>query len=350
MGHRTRRHVTPGVLEEAGAERVGEHLATGPDLVESIISWPNAGCYGPDHLGGVGSLVVAAAREARIVMWRAVFVGSVPIWLGLVLCGCGADAVETASGLTSAPPSPVQPATPAEPAEVEPEIPPISVEPVAADPAPDVTEPTTNPAIAAYRAALSAFNRRELEDYFGAFEDPVACFHGRSDVPVATVRAARADQAIRNFDAAPGGLAVWMLYATTLSVSPAEVVFVDVGIDGGCSVGASGTHEKIVVMRRTESGEWRIHAETSTRSTACLSTETRAALRTAEVRAVSDECTSRHESCVARCGRRCAGEGADSSGCTACWEECPCELGACTNNRSARRTLCLCVNDYEEPE
>ena len=86
------------------------------------------------------------------------------------------------------------------------------------------SEDAATSAIAAYRAALMAFNRRDFDAYFSAFADRLECFYGRAGTPLSVIRAARANQNARDFGAEDGGLAVWMVQSTANS---------SLG-DGGC--------------------------------------------------------------------------------------------------------------------
>jgi hypothetical protein len=215
---------------------------------------------------------------------------------------------------------------------------------------PSEVEPNVAHALATYRAALAAYNRRDFVTYFGTFADPVECFYGRAQAPLSAVREARETEDVRDFDAASGGLGVWIAEATVVSASATQIVFVDVGVVAGCTIGASGLYEKVIVMRRAATGDWRIEAETPVARTSCLDASTAAAVSATRVRGHSPRCRSTHRQCVRRCRERCEGQLADSSGCTLCWEDCSCALRECISDAEVHRTLCTCSMNYGEAD
>lgn len=163
------------------------------------------------------------------------------------------------------------PPTHAEPAPTaEPSPPPTPAVPEGAGATAPSEPPAleTEPALVAYRTALTALRRGDPSGYFGAFADPLECFHGRRDVPLARVRQSREPIVLGN----AGEDNPWRARPLTLrvtSATPDEVELVDYGWSGRASTDPQTIfHAKRVVLRR-QGERWLIAVETPVRDEAC---------------------------------------------------------------------------------
>lgn len=164
-------------------------------------------------------------------------------------------------------------------------------------------------AVAAYRAAMAAFNRGDKGAYFGAFTDPIECFHGKRDHPVERIKKKRK----------PGDLVV--LYVKDIEVvasSDSEVRLVDRGM--WIEETKTGIHEKAIVMRRVK-GAWKIAGEGALNNPGCLGSF--AGVKKA---AWVKKCRALIKKCDKSCDEPCE---YISNGCMACLEHCVEQVTAC---------------------
>jgi hypothetical protein len=219
--------------------------------------------------------------------------------LALLACGC------TCASPASAPATVVAPTI-----SPTPTLPPASR---------TVSAPPTDGALAraAYLAAVHAYDVRNADAYFAAFEPTLHCFYGNVDVPIERVRRERWHD-----DDTHG-----LLLAVELDVlaqTPEEVVLRDRGFfrdgRGGDAFLHQVMHQKVVVMHRTD-GLWRIAAETSSSHVACLGDRIPMSLGSSEA---FDACRSAHDTCLHGCAASlAAGEcSMDEGSCQSCGDEC----------------------------
>lgn len=158
----------------------------------------------------------------------------------------------------------------------------------AQDSAPPPSQPTPHAveAIGAYRAAMAALNRRDLDAYAAAFASPVQCFFGM-DKPDAAALKAQLKKQLEGTSAYTGQLEV-------VSTTAAEVHLIDRGI-WTREIDAD-VHEKAVLMRRGGQG-WQIAGIASLGQSACLGPGFKASKPSAQVK----KCRSAARACEARC-------------------------------------------------
>jgi len=142
----------------------------------------------------------------------------------------------------------------------------------------------------AYQRVMRAYNRGDAASYFDGFADPLRCFYGDADVPLARVRQRRRTE---------GTLAVagMKLLAAREVDGARELVFVDRGFYSPAAGGERQVlHEKIVALREVE-GDWEVVVETNRGGLECagplerLGTDAR--LRT---------CRGEHRACLGDAG------------------------------------------------
>lgn len=229
--------------------------------------------------------------------------------------------------------SPGAPASPPGPARFVPDpvfVPGAAVAPPAA---------AADAAMLAYRAAIAAYDAHDAGAYFGAFVDPLECFHGAPAHPVAALRASRAD-VLTSTGGASGGLFVASL--TVARASDDEVVLVDRGAywswrtEGGGTPGGhaymtmssdaieQGVHEKVVVMRLV-GGRWLIAAETDRRHLDCIAPPVTLDAMPAALAA----CRAASEACLRGCDETCEACEGGCNGCNLCPDGCARALGEC---------------------
>jgi hypothetical protein len=147
-----------------------------------------------------------------------------------------------------------------------------------------------DPAIAAYRAVVAAFNRRDRAAYFAGFADTLRCYYGRADVPRSSLERSRLQAGER------GVLAAAQL--SVLARSDGELALLDRGFFSEDPGSARQTlHEKIVVLHR-DGEAWRIVAETTFAERGCLGSSVPSS---AEPSAALERCRASHRACMAAC-------------------------------------------------
>lgn len=244
------------------------------------------------------------------------------------------------------------PATPPPPPPPPTSAPPPSAEPPSSAPAAAIGAAAVA-AMDAYRAAIAAYDARDVEGYFGAFADPLACFHGTRDQPLRALRESRAP-AIS--DEGLGALAIVDL--SVLSAGDDEVVLLDRGaywsqVPGPHGGGhpylqmssdaiEMGLHEKIVFMRRI-GGAWRIAIETDRRHLDCVGAPDAVASLTSALAAEAElppalaACRTANESCLRGCDATCAECEGGCNGCNLCPDGCVNALADCIGADAAFR-------------
>lgn len=141
--------------------------------------------------------------------------------------------------------------------EAEPAQRPIPVEEARDEPAPPT--PTVELAAEAWRAIVAEAAEGEADAYFAHFQDPVPCFDGRADVPLATARNTR-------FATTRPGRGI--VHLQPIRSSADEVEFVEYGWTGAASDLSARLHRWRVVLRR--SGErWWVTALARDRGSLC---------------------------------------------------------------------------------
>jgi hypothetical protein len=185
----------------------------------------------------------------------------------------------------------------------------------------------------AYRAIVSDFNDSDANEYFAGFVDPLVCFHGRRDEPLAALRASRG----RAIDAEHRRAGLFVASLEVLRASEDECVLLDRGafwghgaegdayphMRGSSDAFVGGIHEKVIVMRRVD-GTWRIAAETDRAHVDCLTPTVVLPPASAELEA----CRTRNTSCLNECEGACGRCGACNE-CNLCPGECLEALADC---------------------
>lgn len=226
--------------------------------------------------------------------------------------------------------------------EAPPPVAPTPSEPPAATPPPAEAEAGTpnvdanaSAAMVAYRAAIAAYGSHDADAYFGAFVDPMTCFHGERGYATTRLREARG--AAFAPDARGSGLHVIEL--GVLRSGAAEVVLLDRGLywlmaAEGATRGRpymlsssdpidQGIHERAIVMRLVE-GRWRIAAETDRAHLDCIEP----AVAVADMPSALAACRTANSECLRGCDEMCTGCGSCNS-CNVCPGECLTSLATC---------------------
>lgn len=117
-------------------------------------------------------------------------------------------------------------------------------------------------AVAAYRSFVDAFNRKDVNAYFGAYKSPVDCFYNRADTPVDFVREKR------KVSLDVGSKSRWATERLEVVGEQAvKVLLHEVATTG--SGGKDIRGDRRIVMELVN-GEWKIAAETDQSASKCL--------------------------------------------------------------------------------